>query len=47
MATAYKWEFLEEQYNQRMAVTTEDMKKIAQKYLIKNHSVTGILEREQ
>ena len=47
MATAYKWEFLEEQYNQRMAVTIEDIQKIAQKYLIKNHSVTGILERDQ
>lgn len=47
MATAYRWEFLEDQYKQRMATTTDDMLKAAQNYLIKNHSVTGILERER
>ena len=47
MATAYRWEFLEDQYKQRMAVTAENMKKAAQNYLVKNHSVTGVLERER
>ncbi|MFC1476982.1 M16 family metallopeptidase [candidate division KSB1 bacterium] len=47
METAYRWQFLEEQYKQRMAVTPEDMMRVAQKYLVKNHSVTGILERDK
>ena len=47
METAYEWEFLEEQYRQRMAVTTEDRMRVAQKYLTRGNSVTGILERER
>lgn len=47
MEMAYKWQFIEEQYKQRMAVTTEDLMRVAKKYLVNNHSVTGILEREK
>jgi len=47
METAYEWEFLEEQYQQRMAVTPEDLMRVAQKYLNRGNSVTGILERER
>ncbi len=46
METAYRWQFLEEQYRQRMAVTPEDLMRVARKYLTKGNSVTGILERE-
>ena len=47
METAYQWQFLEEQYRQRMAVTPEDLMRVAQKYFTKDNSVTGILERER
>ncbi len=46
METAYRWQFIEEQYRQRMAVTPEDLMRVARKYLTKGNSVTGILERE-
>lgn len=47
METAYQWEFIEEQYRQRMAVTAEDMMEVAQKYFTRDNSVTGVLERER
>jgi predicted Zn-dependent peptidase len=47
METAYEWEFIEEQYRQRMAVTPEDMMAVAQKYFTRDNSVTGVLERER
>ena len=47
METAYKWQFIEEQYRQRMAVTPEDMMRVAQKYFTRDFCVTGILERER
>jgi predicted Zn-dependent peptidase len=47
METAYRWQFLEEQYQQRIAVTPEDLMRVAQKYLTRGNSVTGILEREK
>ena len=47
METAYEWEFIEEQYKQRMAVTPEDLMAVAQKYFTRDNSVTGVLERER
>ena len=47
METAYRWQFIEEQFKQRMAVTAEDMMRVAKKYLTKDNSVTGVLEREK
>jgi predicted Zn-dependent peptidase len=47
METAYEWEFIEEQYRQRMAVTAEDLMAVAQKYFTRDNSVTGVLERER
>jgi predicted Zn-dependent peptidase len=47
METAFEWEFIEEQYQQRMAVTAEDLMAVAQKYFTKDNSVTGVLERER
>jgi predicted Zn-dependent peptidase len=47
METAYQWQFIEEQYRQRMAVTAEDLMAVAQKYFTRDNSVTGVLERER
>ena len=47
METAYEWEFIEEQYKQRMAVTAEELMEVAQKYFTRDNSVTGVLERER
>jgi predicted Zn-dependent peptidase len=47
METAYRWQYLEEQFAGRMAVTADDLMRVAQKYLTRGNSVTGILEREQ
>jgi len=47
METAYRWQFIEEQYSQRMAVTPEDLMEVARKYFTRDNSVTGILERER
>lgn len=47
MEVAYNWRFLEEQYQQRMAVTPEDIMRVARLYLTRDNSVTGILERER
>ncbi|MFB3854086.1 MAG: M16 family metallopeptidase [Vicinamibacterales bacterium] len=47
METAYKWQFIEEQFKQRMAVTPEDMMRVARLYFTRDNSVTGVLEREK
>ncbi len=47
METAYKWQFIEEQFKQRMAVTPEDLMRVAKKYLTRDNSVVGVLEREK
>jgi predicted Zn-dependent peptidase len=47
METAYKWQYLEEQYKQRMAVTPGDLMRVARIYFTRDNSVTGILERER
>jgi predicted Zn-dependent peptidase len=47
METAYEWEFIEEQYRQRMAVTAENLMAVAQDYFTRDNSVTGVLERER
>jgi predicted Zn-dependent peptidase len=47
MEIAYEWQFIEEQYRQRMAVTSEDLMRVAQKYFTRDNSVTGVLERER
>jgi predicted Zn-dependent peptidase len=47
METAYRWQFIEEQFKQRMAVTPDDLMRVARKYLTRDNSVTGVLEREK
>lgn len=47
MEVAYRWQFIEEQYKQRMAVTAADLMRVAKKYLTRDNSVTGVLEREK
>lgn len=47
METAYQWQFIQEQYNQRIAVTAEDLMEVARKYFTRDNSVTGVLERER
>ena len=47
METAYRWQFIEEQFKQRMAVTQADLQRVAKTYLNKDNSVTGVLEREK
>lgn len=47
METAYRWQFIEEQFKQRMAVTSEDLTRVAKKYFTRDNSVTGVLEREK
>ena len=47
MEVAYEWRFIEEQYQQRMAVTPEDLMRVAEKYFTRDNSVTGVLERER
>jgi predicted Zn-dependent peptidase len=47
MEIAYEWQFIEEQYRQRMAVTAEDLMRVAQKNFTRDNSVTGVLERER
>jgi predicted Zn-dependent peptidase len=47
METAYRWQFIEEQFKQRMAVTADDLMRVAKKYLTRDNSVTGVLEREK
>ena len=47
MEVAYKWQFIEEQFKQRMAVTPEDLMRVAKTYLLRENSVTGVMEREK
>jgi predicted Zn-dependent peptidase len=47
MEIVYQWQFIEEQYKQRMAVTPADLMRVARKYLTRDNSVTGVLEREK
>jgi predicted Zn-dependent peptidase len=47
MEVAYKWQFLDDQYKSRMAVTPADMMRVAKKYFVRSNCVTGVLEREK
>jgi predicted Zn-dependent peptidase len=47
METAYRWQFIEEQHRQRMAVTPDDLVRVAKKYFTRDNCVTGVLEREK
>ncbi|MGA2585456.1 MAG: pitrilysin family protein [Candidatus Aminicenantales bacterium] len=47
MEVAYRWQYLDEQYKQRMAVTPADLMRVAKKYFTRNNCVTGVLEREK
>ncbi len=47
MEVAYKWQYIEDQFRQRMAVTPEDLMRVAKKYLTRDNCVTGVLEREK
>jgi predicted Zn-dependent peptidase len=47
MEVAYRWQFLDDQFKQSMAVTPADLMRVAKKYFTKDTCVTGILERER
>ncbi|MBE3110788.1 MAG: insulinase family protein [Acidobacteria bacterium] len=47
METAYRWQYIEEQNKLRMAVTADDMMRVARKYFTHDNCVTGVLEREK
>jgi predicted Zn-dependent peptidase len=47
MEVAYRWQFIEEQFKQRMAVTQADLTRVANAYLNRENGVTGVLEREK
>jgi predicted Zn-dependent peptidase len=47
MEVAYKWQFLDDQYKSRMAVTPADLMRVAKKYFVRDNCVTGVLEREK
>ncbi len=47
MEVAYRWQFLDDQFKQSMAVTPADLMRVAKKYFTKDNSVTGVLERER
>ncbi|MBP1597788.1 MAG: hypothetical protein H6Q05_3165 [Acidobacteria bacterium] len=47
MEIAYRWQHLDEQYRQRMAVTPADLMRVAKKYFTRDNSVTGVMEREK
>jgi len=47
METAYRWQYIDEQFKRRMAVTPDDLMRVAKAYLTRDNCVTGILEREQ
>ncbi len=47
MEIAYRWQFIDEQYKQRMAVTPADLMRVAKNYFTRDNSVTGVLEREK
>ena len=47
MEVAYRWQHIEEEYKQRMAVTAADMMRVAKTYLNRDNSVTGVMHRER
>jgi predicted Zn-dependent peptidase len=47
MEVAYRWQHLDDQFKQRMAVTPDDMMRVAKKYLTRDNCTTGVLERER
>ncbi len=47
MEIAYRWQFIDEQFKQRMAVTPAELMRVAKKYFTRDNSVTGVLEREK
>jgi predicted Zn-dependent peptidase len=47
METAYRWQHIDDQFKQRMAVTPDDMMRVAKKYLTRDNCVTGVMERER
>ncbi len=47
MDVAYRWQHLEDQFKARMAVTPEDMMRVATKYFTRDNCVTGVMERER
>ncbi len=47
METAYRWQYIEEQNKLRMAVTADDMMRVAKKYFTRDNCTTGVLERER
>lgn len=47
MEVAYRWQHLEDQFKARMAVTPEDMCRVAKKYFTRDNAVTGVLDREK
>jgi predicted Zn-dependent peptidase len=46
MEVAYRWQHIEDQYKAQMAVTPEDMMRVAKKYFTRDNCVTGVLERD-
>ena len=46
MEVAYRWQHVEDQFKARMAVTPDDMMRVARKYFTRDNCVTGILERD-
>ncbi len=47
MEVAYRWQHLEDQFKARMAVTPDDMMRVAKKYFTRDNCVTGVMEREK
>jgi len=47
MEVAYRWQHLEDQFKARMAVTPEDMMRVAKKYFTRDNCVTGVMERDR
>ena len=47
METAYRWQHIDDQFTQRMAVTPDDMMRVAAKYVTRDNGVTGVMERER
>jgi predicted Zn-dependent peptidase len=47
MEIKYRWQFIEDQFKQRMAVTPADIMRVAKKYFTRDNCVTGVLERER
>jgi predicted Zn-dependent peptidase len=47
METAYRWQYIEELFKAQMAVTPDDLMRVAKKYLTRDNCVVGVLEREK